>query len=269
VLPTPPLHKYLNVVHNYNADTMRNLITIFIVNLLIFSCGQKSEQQEPIVTSDSAIIDTVAVLNSLKSNLNIQTNSFNEIDSSGVVMFPLSMGETSRDGGSLSYKEVPSNSYWNVIFYNSNTGDYHLLSERKMLIRNFDYKYSREDYIDIAQTSGYIFYRVTVEDFNKDRKLTTEDPEYLFISDKEGRNFKQISPDNYNLKSWQLIKSANKVLMTLTKDNDVNKKFDEKDEVVTFEINIDKDTTAKEIFPTQFKNKLKLLYDRDWKRIKE
>ena len=57
--------------------------------------------------------------------------------------------------------------------------------------------------------------------------------------------------------------------MTLTKDNNNDKKFGDKDEVVTFEININQDTTAREIFPTQFKNKLKILYNRDWKRIKD
>lgn len=172
-------------------------------------------------------------------------------------------------GGSLSYKEISGNSYWNVIFYNSNNREYHLLSERKMLIRSFDFGYSNEDYIGISQKKKYIFYRVTVEDYNQDKKLTAEDPEYLFVSDKEGRNFKQISPGNFNLKSWQLIKSSNKVLMTLTKDNNTDKKFGDKDEVVSFEINIDQDTTAREIFPAEFKNKLKILYDRDWKRIKE
>ena len=67
----------------------------------------------------------------------------------------------------------------------------------------------------------------------------------------EGKNFKQISPAGYDLRSWKLITSSSKVLMTLT------------------EINIDKDTTAKEIFGTGFKNKLKILYDRDWKKITE
>src|SRR5688572_27538564 len=215
---------------------MRNVTSIFITVLFIISCRQKGNQEQASAISDTTVVDTVAVLNNLKSNLNIQTNSFIEIDSSGIVMFPLSMGETTREGGSLSYKEIPRSSYWNVIFYNSNTSAYHLLSERKMLIRDFDYKYSGQDYIDIAQTIKYIFYRVTVEDYNKDKKLTTDDPEYLFVSDKEGKNFRQISPDNYNLKSWQLIKSLNKVLMTLTKDNDNNKEFGEEDEVVSFEI---------------------------------
>jgi hypothetical protein len=57
--------------------------------------------------------------------------------------------------------------------------------------------------------------------------------------------------------------------MTLTKDNNADKEFGENDEVASFEINIDKNSTATEIFSQQFKNKLKLLYDRDWKLLKE
>lgn len=208
------------------------------------------------------------MLNNLKSNINIQTNSFAEIDTSGIVVFPLSIGQTSRDGGSLSYKQIPANSYWNVVFYNSHTKEYHLLSERKSIIRNLDYKYRTETDIDATIKSKYLFYEVTIEDYNHDKKLTTEDPDYLFVSDKAGNNFRQISPANYDLKGWEFIKSSNKILMTLTKDDNADKTFDENDEVASFEINIDTDTTAREIFSQQSKNKLKLLYDRDWTLLK-
>ena len=105
--------------------------------------------------------------------------------------------------------------------------------------------------------------------FRSDKKLTDEDPKYLFTSDKEGNNFRQISPSNYDLQNWQFIKSVNKVLMTVKKDSDKNNKFDEKDEVTTFEVEIDKGTEPKEIFSSDFKNKLKILYDREWKRLKK
>jgi len=83
-----------------------NLIT---ATLLLFSCGQNNRQQ-PTTFSDSTAVDTLAILNDPKNNLNVQTNSFSEIDSSGIIMFPLSMGETTRDGGSISYKEIPNSS---------------------------------------------------------------------------------------------------------------------------------------------------------------
>ena len=247
---------------------LRFIIFLSAVFTLI-SCGQNKQETQTPQNPDNPVMDSVVVVNDPKSNLNIQTNSFSEIDSSGILMFPLSMGESERDGGSLSYKEMPSNSYWNIIFLNSKTNEYHLLSDRKMLIRNYDFKYSSNNNVDIAQTSRQIFYSITSDDYNKDKKLTDEDPKYLFTSDKEGNNFRQISPSNYDLQNWQFIKSVNKVLMTVKKDSDKNNKFDEKDEVTTFEVEIDKGTEPKEIFSSDFKNKLKILYDRDWKRLKK
>jgi len=247
---------------------LRFIIFLSAVFTLI-SCGQNKQEVQTPQNPDNPVMDSVALVNDPKNNLNIQTNSFSEIDSSGILMFPLSMGESERDGGSLSYKEMPSNSYWNIIFLNSKTNEYHLLSDRKMLIRNYDFKYSSNNNVDIAQTSRQIFYLITSDDLNKDKKLTDEDPKYLFVSDKEGKNFIQISPSNYDLQNWQFIKSVNKVLMTVKKDSDKNNKFDEKDEVTTFEIEMDKGTEPKEIFSSDFKNKLKILYDRDWKRLKK
>ena len=248
---------------------MLRLIISLLTAFILISCGQNNQEPQTQRNVDNTMVDTVTVLSDPKNNLNIQTNSFSEIDSSGILMFPLSMSETERDGGSLSYKEMPSNSYWNIIFLNSKTNEYHLLSDKKMLIRNYDIKYSSNDNMDIAQTSRHIFYSITSDDFNKDKKLTDEDPKYLFVSDKEGNNFRQISPSNYNLQNWQFIKSVNKVLLTVRKDSDKNNKFDDKDEVTTFEVDIDKGTQPKEVFSTDFKNKLKILYDRDWKRLKK
>ncbi len=227
------------------------------------SCAQKKQDQQ---NTDNSIVDSVAVINDPKPNLDIQTNSFFEIDSSGILLFPLTIGKSESVSGSLSYKEMPSNSYWNIIFLNSKTNEHHLLSDRKMLIGKYDFYYSSNNSMVIRQASRYIFYTIITDDFNNDKKLTTSDPKYLFVSDKEGNNFKQISPANYDLQNWQYIKSVNKLLMTVKKDSDKNTVFDDKDELTTFEIDIDKGSEPKEVFSTDFKNKLKILYNRDWKQ---
>ena len=247
---------------------LRSIIYFFAVIILI-SCSQNNQEPQTQQNVDNSVVDTLSVLNDPKNNLNIQTNSFSEIDSSGILMFPLSMSETAREGGSLSYKEMPGNNYWNIIFLNSKTNEYSLLSDKKMLIRNYDFKYSSNDTVEIVKTSKHIFYSITSDDLNKDKKLTYEDPEYLFVSDKEGKNFRQISPANYDLQNWQYIKSINKVFITAKKDSDKNMKFDENDEVATFEVGMDSNSEPKEVFSADFKNKLKILYDRDWKRLKK
>lgn len=71
------------------------------------------------------------------------------------------------------------------------------------------------------------------------------------------------------MQNWQYIKSVNKVLLVVKKENDKNKKYDDKDEDTAFEVEIDKGTEPKVVFSSGFKNKLKLLYDRDWKWLKK
>ncbi len=101
-----------------------------------------------------------------------------------------------------------------------------------------------------------------------DKKLNSDDPEYLFVWDKEGNNFRQLSPEDYDLKSWLFVKSTNKILMAVAKDSDHNKIFEDKDEVTTFQIDIDQDNLSREIFSREFKNKLKMMFDPEWKRVK-
>jgi hypothetical protein len=250
---------------------MQKIIFAFIAAGFIISCNPKQEQPQAVKNSGSTAVDTVAIMNDPKNNLNIQTGSFTEIDSSGILMFPLTMGEAGRDKGSFSYKDMPAASgYWNIIFYNAKTGAYHLLGEQKMLISSFEPRYSSGGNIPVMPSlAKYIFYQVITTDYNNDKLLNSDDPQYLFISDKEGNNFRQLSPAGCNLRSWNFIKSANKVLITATKDSDNNKKFDEKDELLVFQVDMEKETSATEIFPQEFTNKLKLMYDKDWKRVNE
>lgn len=233
---------------------------------LAIACSEKNNQQHATLPEDS-VQDTLAVLNDPKMHLNIQTNSFTEIDSSGILMFPLSVGETEREGERLLYKQMPNNGHWNIIFYNSLTGEYHLLSERKMLIENYNFKYQSHYKEKFINRGNHIFYSIRTDDYNKDNKLTEQDPQYLFISDKFGKNFRQISPTNHTIKNWEFIQSSNKVIMIVGKDSNNNKQFDNSDETATFEIDLENGTEANEVFPDDFKNKLKILFDRDWKRL--
>ena len=235
-------------------------ISLFIMMVTLFaSCGKSNTQ-----TANET--DTI-VVNDPKSLLNVQTNSFSEIDSSGIFIFPLSMAESGRSTVDYSYKEIPYG-YWNVIFYNSKTSEYHLLSDRKMIIEDVDAQYGDEPYTN-SRSKEYIFFVVRTDDFNKDRKITDQDPRYLFISDKAGNNFKQISPVGYNLNTWQFVNASNTVILTAARDSDNNSKFNKSDEIAAFEVELDKESSARELFTAEFKSKLKQLYDRDWKRVKD
>ncbi len=238
---------------------MKEIIVFSIVLLCVFSCNKSSKKGK---TTDHEVQPSSI------ENLNIQTSSFTEIDSTGILIFPLQMGQNKRESGDFSYKEMPNDGYWNIIFLNSNTNEYHLLTEKKILILDYDYKYNQEEGINLSQKTDHIFYNVRSSDYNHDKLINEEDPVYLCVSDKYGNNFRQISPANYSLNTWKYIQSSDKVIMTATKDSNDNKSFDNKDEILTFEIVLDRSETPKEVFKDELKDKLKKLYDRDWKRIK-
>jgi hypothetical protein len=250
---------------------MKILHLLLILSLI--ACKQNSHQSEkkdakPIAT------DTVAIIYDAKLNSTIATNAFTQIDTSGILMFPLTHEEATYDRSSFSSGGREGNS-WNIIFYNSKTGRSHLLSDSlKMLIWNYavenDNSSSGSSEIsytstDVRVTDGIIFYRITVKDYNTDNTLSNADPIYLFASDKEGHNLRQISPSNSNLLSYEYIKASGKVLMNVEKDTNRDNLFSEKDERTWYETKMgDYEAVPHEVFTENFRNKMKLLFHKQW-----
>ncbi len=241
---------------------MKNLILLSALIGSLVSC-KKSDGFR--TSTQNAESDSTAILNDPKNNLNIQTRSFIEIDSSGILMFPLEMGQSNKSRNS-DYKEIPDGNYWNIIFLDTHTNEYHLLSEQKMLIFSYDYKYQEKSGIESNKDLSHIFYTVRSEDFNQDKLLNRKDPMYLYVSNMKGQNFRQISPKNQHIINWSYVESSNKILMIVQKDSDKNGEFDDYDEILTYELILGEDEKPREIFNQDFKNKLKILYDRDCKK---
>lgn len=229
---------------------------------LCAACGPTVPPSKP---NDAAAVDSLQTVNNPANNLNVQTYNMTEIDSSGMLMLPLSMGETDRGGGSF-YKSMPNNNYWNIVFYNSKTGDVHLLSEKKMLITGYQHKYNGSGNVEMGQSATHIFYTIITDDYNKDGKLNEGDPAYLFATNKMGDSLQQLSPLGCQLRNWQYLQSSNKLLMTVKKDSDNNHQFDDADEVSVFSFEMGKSEAPVEILSPSFKNKLKILYSKQWQK---
>ncbi|MEP6612694.1 MAG: hypothetical protein ABJA76_12440 [Mucilaginibacter sp.] len=189
------------------------------------------------------------------------------IANSDYVMYPLAI--KSDESGGLITKSSGRNAaqIWNFAFYNTATGEYHLLDNtRKMLIGTDDA--STQDDVNIPAgkivlTDSLIFYSVRVTDFNKDGELTYSDPEYLFASDKNGMNFKQVSPPNLNVTSWQAIKNTGKLLIQAVADVNNDKKFDEDDKVIPYVYDL-KTGKLSQVFKENFLNSTGKLFEKHW-----
>ncbi|EHQ30179.1 hypothetical protein [Mucilaginibacter paludis] len=243
---------------------------IIIIAMSLWGCGSNKKTGNTI--SENTLPDTAAQAQNPKMDF----SNPERIDTSDYVMYKLILNitgyevESEYSGSSRSYKT----NYWNIIFYNTSTGKYHLLDEkRKMLIdvsNGTDGDASTTSTTTKANSKAdtLLYYSVTACDYNHDGKLDESDPSYLFTSNKMGYYFKQISPDSLKVTSWQLIKSSNKILMQIVKDTNKDRKFTSEDEVIPYSYDIKTGVAAKEVFLPEFKTSIRHLEAQRWPQPK-
>ena len=84
-------------------------------------------------------------------------------------------------------------------------------------------------------------YIVRTENYNNDNGLDTEDPQYLYISDKSGANLKQVTPKGLNVVSWTLSKDKKIILVKVQNDKNGNKKFGNGDDQLYYRVDLNND----------------------------
>jgi len=225
-------------------------------------------------SSNPTIQTDIKTENSKYRTINLQFNHPTVLGGSDWVLYPLrleELKETSKGFQSSSYGYRES-VYWNVAFYNTETKQTRLLSENlKMIIYSIS---PRGNYNPITQSGqrnnindDLIYYTVRTTDFNQDGKLNSDDPRYLFISDLSGQNFRQISPDNFDLVHWEVILGTNKILIQACNDSNKDKKFNSNDEIVSFVYDIESQK-IQQIFDQEFILKTKKLLENQWAKGK-
>jgi hypothetical protein len=244
---------------------MRNLIGVSVL-ILVGIAGCKQPTGKPVVNKPSNVVvqpkPAAPVMPSFNSPI--------ILDSLGDVMFALLVKDDDDNHGLISKSSGREAATWNIVFYNTESKKYHLLDDgRKMLITGFGgAKASYSDVEVISDESGalngLIYYSVIISDYNADGKLNRDDPKYLFISDKQGNNFRQISPDNQNVISWEAIKKTGKLLIETVKDSNNDKKFDGDDEDSPYVYDIKSGGVAQPIFTTEFKSHVNALFKKQW-----
>jgi hypothetical protein len=193
------------------------------------------------------------------------------IDSTGYVMYPLAINKaTSRaDYSKLISSSAGRQVFWNIVFYDMIAKTYHLIDDkRKMVITSYSSydgsTYTNEGFMNINKKDDHIFYSVIIDDYNKDGNLDLEDPTYLFISDKKGNNFKQVSPNNVNVSNWTVVKSSGKVLINIVSDSNNNKKFDEDDDSAPYIYDLKAGGIAQPVLSKDFTEATIKLFEKHW-----
>ena len=236
-----------------------------------------------------SIILTLLILtgcNDTKHDVNLQQNIKNDttakaiqilfaepqiVDSSHIIIYPLLFEKISYESyGSSGGGEKTS--YWNLIFYNTETAQHHLLtSDKKILIYSINLSSSSSSSSSDIWKNGInifksnIIYTAVSNDYNSNNQLDQDDPNYLYVSDKEGNNFRQISPEDYNITSWDVVKGTSKIIMQGQKDVNGDKKFDAKDATIPLVVDLTLIKPAVEAFDSNYLDTLKQKLMTIWK----
>jgi hypothetical protein len=225
------------------------LAIVVSASSLIFlnSCGNSGGQGTPLVNKNGD-------KGNLASNGLVSTFSKpSPIDSTSIILYPLALGENGSVGEDLLRysSEYDHGPYWNIAFYDANTGYSKLLdSARTIRINSFQKLETR------------IIYAVTLSDYNGNNKLDDKDPVYLFTSDLNGLNFRQVSPDNMDARSFQVISSTATLLIQAIEDTNKDNKFGKGDDVIPLIFDASKMTNAKKVFAESFVKEIDQEFDK-------
>ncbi len=213
-------------------------------------------------STDAPIADSATIVADTKAPQALDAAQFTEIDTSGVLLFPLAFPSGDEKGAAyLSKTRGSAGGYWNFVFYNSKTGISQLLTRDKTMF--YDYRTTLEE-LDTAIHNPYIFYTGAAADYNNDKKLNGDDPTYLFVSDRTGNNFHRISPEHCSVQSWSVIRSSGLLMLTVLQDRNKDRIFDTKDEKSIYQVDLRSGQPGTEIFNQPFKNQLKVLFNQQW-----
>ncbi len=249
---------------------MKKAIFIFITIMLV-SCTTTSERDSE---NDASGNSTEIQQEILDEELNaVQLRYYDTIMVHGTEMMIIPIGANEKNnkrssrskfnlsndnfkfGGDGYWEKDYRFTFFNLIFYDLEKDSSYLFFENeRALIHQVIPNINKEG----EDASRFIFYRIQNRDYNLDGKISSKDGEYLFISDKKGKNLIQLTPNNTKLRSWTIIKKSNIILAEVLVDINDDKKFIEKDdEVRLLKIDLEKLKKGKPLLDDSLEKQLK------------
>ncbi|MFI5172491.1 MAG: hypothetical protein ACHQFW_08875 [Chitinophagales bacterium] len=138
----------------------------------------------------------------------------------------------------------------NILFYNKLSGTTYPLIKDTMHILSFS--------IHNEYKRPLIFYRIVKKDINGDKKFNSKDAVMLFISNNDGMNLVQVTPDNEQFFDYFYYSETNSILVKTAIDIDADKIFTTADETNFREVKLDIPAYGREIFSKGMKDSLKV-----------
>jgi hypothetical protein len=230
--------------------------------------GNDSRTPRDVAPADSTSTDIIPSPEELQG-IELAYGSIVEIDSSDFVVTPVRAADHQRKSKRSSgmYFGWDSGDYqggqmFNMVFYQMAKDSSHLLfpKERAIIL---NYRIPQNEKPPVLQEAGtpppdkvgwharqFIFYRLRNRDYNLDGRLNYKDSDYLYVSKKDGSGLTQLTPNNSQLRRWEILKGSNILLAEVLVDSNDDKIFDvEQDDIRLLRIDLRKLKKGQSILP--------------------
>ena len=240
---------------------MKQIIGILFLIVMLLSC----QDNRPQIGSIEAENLSTEQIDSILMEFKFKYEAPILLDSANQLLIPIStyLLKDKKTYTKSRYRSDGFPRYWNMLFYNSQTGATRLLTEDKIRISEY---YTKADSRG-SKMALYkkVLYKISDIDFNKDKKLDEKDPQFLFSSDFDGGNFKRISPLNEHLQSFKVLPINEQILLNTLKDVNQDSIFNSKDESIWYKAQYkDQDWQVEEIIDSIGRKKIENLYFDQW-----
>ena len=241
-----------------------NKLIAFAMLLALCACQQP---EPPVVEIDDENL-TPEKIDSILMEYNFTYEDPVFLKSSKQVLIPISTDllEKRKYSRSDSYyysEEEPR--YWNLLFYNPETGTTRLLTDKKWSISNFDT--NMEETGPILARS--IIYQITTRDYNHDGKLNDLDPEHLFVSGPDGTNLQQLSPPKEDFSYYKIIPETDQLIIKTIRNTDDKPEFSSDDEFIWYKAEVKNGAwQTVEIIDSTLRKSIANLYFEKWLKKK-
>ncbi|MCH2230029.1 MAG: hypothetical protein MK105_06765 [Crocinitomicaceae bacterium] len=244
---------------------MKQIIGIILI-IGMLSCNENKPRIESIETEDL----TTQQIDSILTEFKFEYESPIVIDSSDHILIPISteLLERRKTYSKDGYYSDDYPRYWNILFYNSLTGEERLLTENKVRISQIHTIGNEYDGRSKILNKKVLF-EIGDLDYNKDSKLNAQDPEYLFCSEIDGTNLTRISPKNEDLQFFRVIPKTNQILIRTIRDTEQDSIFNREDESTWYKAElVNQVWKLEEIIDSTGRNKIENLYFDQWLKKK-
>ncbi|MBL7884443.1 MAG: hypothetical protein JNL69_10275 [Bacteroidia bacterium] len=251
---------------------------LLVLIFLVFIDGKTNKNRTGIqlVTADSTKTDDS------KNQQVLVYGNYMDLDSTDYLLIPLGMktlektnditGVRSKSmdeyyGNESEFRSYKYNFYAlsfgncnNIIFYNKQTEETHLLLQKPAIISQFYFPYYDENY----KSKKYWFLLMGVREYdsNLDGYINSDDAERVYITDLSGKSMTAITPDNTQLIDWFIDAKTNTILMKVRFDSNKDLKFNAYDDIEILKTSISSPTIGNIIIGKEIKNTIDKILDK-------